>query len=97
MSISMQAQALLVVTVSDALRLQKDGEETNSMHHLFCSVRSRGVPLDRIRRLRMAGQSWDLLLGVYFSRGWLSDLGCLQTATPGLGALRFETLKPLFL
>jgi hypothetical protein len=86
--ISMQARALL---------LQKDGEETNSMHHLFCSVRSRGVPYDRFRRLRMASRSSDLLLGVHVTRGWLSDLGCLQTATLGLGALRFQTLKPLFL
>jgi hypothetical protein len=61
--ISMQARALLPVTVSDGLRLQKDGEETNSMHHLFCSVRSRGVAFDRIRRLWMAGKSSDLCLG----------------------------------
>jgi hypothetical protein len=27
----------------------------------------------------------------------LSGLGCLQTAALGLGALRFQTLKPLIL
>ena len=97
MPISMQAWALLAVTVSDHARLPIRARKELILTIIFfvCFGAQSGCTAGWCECLWP--QRIKLCLGCIFSRGWLSGLGWLQTAALGLGALRFQTLKPLFL